>query len=159
MSDFDIYTGWIVALVDGQWRKVHISPGFVTIADWWEPNNHIGVFTEEEAAKAINGEESNCKPIERSPYALIADVVRDQDVLDRVAFVRFGRDRARSFQGMAIVDSMDAVRRYIGCGFDDTDGINPDWPRDPVIRTGGFGVVHSWDRLLKGPINFKFRED
>ncbi len=131
MSNFDLYTGWIVAFVDGQWRKVHISPGFVTLAPWLQPNAHLGVFTETEAAKAINGEDAASQPIGQSPHALVAGPVLDPNVLDRISFVRFGRVAGWNADAGAIIDSLDTARRLAGSNFDDGAGLDPDWPRLP----------------------------
>jgi hypothetical protein len=84
----DIYKGWVVAFVDGQWRHVHIEPGWVTFARWDEPNQHIGIVREGavDEAGARNVEE-----LATSPHALVAGPVSDPDVLERLAYVRFGR--------------------------------------------------------------------
>lgn len=155
MQDFDVYSGWIVANINGAWRKVHVSAGWVTLADWLSPNDHIGVFTEAKAAKAINSEEADCQPIGQSRYALIADIVRDPDVLDRIATVRFGRVPTGEKRYAFIEDH----GLHLLKDRDDRQGIDPSWGRYPQPTPQPFEVAHRWDRLLKGPINVKFRED
>jgi hypothetical protein len=126
MQSWDIYTGWIVAFVDSEWRKVFISPGWVTLADWLKPNDHVGIFTEEEAAEVIRGEsQSRGVPLTHSPYALISSAILDRDVLDRIATVRFGRVPTGETRYAFVEDT----GRHLLADRDDSQGVDPDWPR------------------------------
>ena len=83
----DIYTGWIVVLVDGEWRHAYVSRGFATLADFNFPNEHAGVFNLDDLA----GKQVRVMPLERAHMVQVGSLVIDPDILDRIAWVRFGR--------------------------------------------------------------------
>jgi hypothetical protein len=122
----DIYSGWIVAFVDGQWRDVHIEPGWVTIAQGDEPNQHIGICR---AGAVDEAGAKNVEELATSPHALVAGPVLGRDKLDRIACVRFGRIK-RLNDVPFIADS--ELFRAVAENWDDRGGLNPYWPRfDP----------------------------
>ena len=131
MSTYDIYTGWIVAFTDGQWRHARISPGYVTIADFWEPNRHRGVFRREDVLACKTGKMEDIQGWELAtcPFMLTSSPVLRDDILSRIAFVRFGRAREHSPDAFHLVDSLDILQHEIGRNLDDLDGIDERWPR------------------------------
>jgi hypothetical protein len=144
LDDFDIYCGWMVAFVDGQWRKVFISPGWITLAPWRQPNEHIGVFRDVDFKGKRPGEPVPCEAIGRSPYALVSMPVLDADTLDRIAFVRFGRVPTGN-QRHAIWEFGDQVRKWaILEDLDDSRGIHPAWDRFSLPR-----MPNRWDRSAR----------
>ncbi len=137
---YDLYTGWIVAAIDGQWRQVEISPGWVTLADWLHPNEHEGVFSEPEAARLIQASEERFvkiegTPLNACPHAAVGDIITDPDVLDRIAFVRFGRVPTGE-ERFALLDFGDMTLAFALLNdLDDSNGLDPTWnrfPRDPA---------------------------
>ena len=113
MKQIDIYSGWIVAFVDGMWRHFHIPAGNVTIAEYFEPNKHIAVFKKEDVGRGEGMIEG--QPIERS-VALVAGPLVDKDVLERIAFVRFGRIGKKNDDCFYLVDGwlMIEINRDLG---------------------------------------------
>ena len=85
---YDIYAGAIVALVDGVWRNCYVAEGFCTIADWFGPNKHIGVYRISDLgrSKSITGQ-----ILAHSRYVLVGPEITDDTILGRIAFVRYGR--------------------------------------------------------------------
>lgn len=142
----DIYTGWIVAFVDGVWRRVYIQQGYCTLASIFEPNRHEGVCNLEDARKVWEGEARTLilQSIERSRHALVAGPVFEDDVLDRIAFVRFGRSQ-RLGADKILVDS--AIGDLIAQDLDDSSGVQAGWPRVPPPATPG-----RWDRSARSLI-------
>ena len=124
MKQIDIYSGWIVAFVDGVWTHVYVPAPFCTIADHWEPNDHLGIFRREDVDRAegtIQGE-----ALEASRHATVGPQVVDEDVLDRIAFVRFGRDASQIHEERL----SDGTRyRLIDRDLDDGKGLDEQWPR------------------------------
>lgn len=86
----DIYTGWIVAFVDGVWRHCRVSTGFCTFAHNDQPNQHLGLIPLDVIGAALDGK---IRPheIDVTPYLWVGPLVTEDDVLDRIAVVRFGR--------------------------------------------------------------------
>jgi len=119
-GEYEAYQDWIVAWVDGTWRKCHIATGFCTIAPWDKPNHHIGIFKEEAINDAfkrtlaghtvsrIMGHE-----LEGSPFILVGPTINDKDILKRLAYVRFGCTHAT---GARMTDSSYLVDLLIGHG-------------------------------------------
>lgn len=124
MKQIDIYSGWIVAFVDGVWRHVHIPAGYLTIAEYFEPNKHIAVFKKEDVDRGEGMIEG--QPIERS-VALVAGPVVDKDVLERIAFVRFGRIGKKNDDCLYLVDGWLMIE--INRDLDDSQGLDPAWMR------------------------------
>lgn len=128
--DHDVYAGWIVALVDGVWRKVHISPGFGTIAPFDEPNHHLGVFQ----LSDIERGQTKLTPIEHSSAALVGPEIVDKDVLDRIAIVRFGRiAQLYPKRRLDIIDNLFLLKIWYG-NYDDLLGLDPWLERYPPPR-------------------------
>lgn len=86
----DVYEGWIVAWVDGVWRHCKIASGYVTLADHFRPNDHIGVYLKEEIGEALDGSVAT-NDLAVNPYLIVGAQVIDDRILDTVAVVRFGR--------------------------------------------------------------------
>lgn len=121
----DIYSGWITAFVDGVWRRVHIAPGFATIADWTLPNEHLGVFALADIEGARDG--VALTKLEHSPYALVGPEITDKDTLERVAYVRFGRiARTTNWGPNSIVDNETMLHLS---DLDDLTPLDPFGPR------------------------------
>jgi len=40
---YDVYRGLICARIDGEWRRCKLFAGYCTVADWWKPNQHMGI--------------------------------------------------------------------------------------------------------------------
>jgi hypothetical protein len=115
-----------IDIYNGQWRDVHIEPGWVTIAYGNEPNQHIGICrqgaVDEAGAK-------NVEELATSPHALVAGPVWDKDKIDRLACVRFGRWK-RLNPTISLADG--ELFRAIAEDWDDKEGISQYWPRfDP----------------------------
>ncbi len=147
--DYDIYTGWIGAFVDGRWRRVFISPGWVTLAPLDKPNEHIGIFREEDVSKAGPGQPVEYKAIGHSPHALVAGPVIEADILDRIAFVRFGRKRVDDNTGTPwIIEATSWVELKIARNLDDRDGIDPSW-----LRTALPKMPSRWHRTARSLAN------
>jgi hypothetical protein len=125
-DEYDIYTHWIVAFVDGQWRHVHIQPGWITLAPWLSPNAHVGVFREKDLAGLRPGQAVPYDPIPNSPYALVAGPVIEPKVKGRIRFVRFGRIRT-GIERDAILDFGPPGFREIAQDLDDAHGLDPNW--------------------------------
>ena len=138
----DIYSKWIVAFVDGQWRHVHISPGWVTVADWSEPNQHIGICREGAVDEAGA---KNIEDLATSPHALVAGPVLDRNVLNRIACVRFGRSRTLNQAG-PLPDG--ELSRAVARDWDDKAGINETWPRF-ILPTS----PQKWTRTARSFVN------
>lgn len=127
----DIYKGWIVAFVDGQWRMVHIEPGWVTFARWKEPNEHLGICRD--ADISANGVQ-NATELATSPHALVAGPIQNPDILERIAYVRFGRFETLNYSPI-IADG--ELIQAIAENVDDRDGLSTYWPRfDPPRMPG-----------------------
>ncbi len=125
---YDIYRRWIVAFVDGSWRHVRIADGFFAVAPHREPNQHIGVFRQSCLRPGIDVQGD---PIGASQFALVGAQVTDEDVLGRIAFVRFGRTGTVGAKGVVLPDgSMKFVMRELAVNddLDDCTGVNPQWP-------------------------------
>lgn len=90
---WDVYSGWIVARVDGFWRHVYVQDGFVALADFYAPNAHVGVFRTSDLAGDVTGPDHSIEgeTISTSRHAFVAGLVVERDILDRVDHVRFGR--------------------------------------------------------------------
>ena len=128
-QSIDVYSGWIVAFVDGLWRHVYVPATFCTIADHWEPNQHLGVFRREDVDRAegtIQGE-----ALETSPHVVIGPQVIDEDVLHRIAYVRFGRDASQIHEERLIDCAFPSVAWSIYQNLDDSKGLDESWPRYP----------------------------
>ena len=132
---YDLYTGWIVAFVDGQWRHVRLAAGYATLALWDKPNEHVGIVEQKAAQAAKPGDAVQFWELATSPFALVAGPVLDPNILERIAFVRFGRVEGCNAGLSAIIDSLDTGRRLVGLNYDDTSDIDPDWPRLPPPET------------------------
>jgi hypothetical protein len=113
VKQIDIYSGWIVAFVDGVWRHVHIPAGYLTIAEYFEPNKHIAVFKKEDVDRGEGMIEG--QPIERS-VALVAGPVVDKDV-------RFGRIGKKNDDCLYLVDGWLMIE--INRDLDDSQGLDP----------------------------------
>ena len=86
-NSFDVYRGWIVAFVDGAWRHCRLANGFATIAQFDCPNQHLGVFREDDikdGAKVLGD------PVGASRYGFVGPEIVGRTLLGQIAVVRFG---------------------------------------------------------------------
>ena len=127
----DIYSGWIVACLDGQWRHVHIEPGWVTFAHWNEPNQHIGI-TRQGAVDEAGAK--NVEELAVSPHALVAGPVLERDILDRIACVRFSRIKQLNtrFAVPLLGHKHSQLERAVSQDLDNAAGLKVDWSRFDV---------------------------
>lgn len=86
----DVYEGWIVAWVDGAWRHCKIATGYVTLADHFSPNDHIGVYLKEKIGEALDGNVAS-HDLAVNPYLNVGAQVLNEHILQAVAIVRYGR--------------------------------------------------------------------
>lgn len=136
----DIYKKWIIAFVDGQWRKVHIEPGWVTFARWDEPNQHIGICKEDDVTKRGI---SHVADLATSRHALVAGPVLEEDVLERIGCVRFGRVQTLRPE----FTSLECVPPHVCADLDDTC-TGQDWPRVDLPAT-----PRHWPRTARSLAN------
>jgi hypothetical protein len=122
----DYYQGSIVIFVYARWWHARVDPGWLTFADWDKPNFHIGVFREDDVGRAAM---VIYEPIETTSHVEPLEPVTDEDVLGRIAFVRFGRVPGWNEHTYAIIDFTSTEKRLVGANYDDTNGIDPDWMR------------------------------
>jgi hypothetical protein len=115
---FDIYEGWIVSFVDGQWRHCRVTSGYIAIAPHDRPNQHLGIIPLSSFCRhegKVCGTEVAC-----SQYVFVGSQVINPDVLDRISVVRFGRTAStlRAIRGNTLESDLD-----------DLNGVDCDWPR------------------------------
>lgn len=120
----DIYKGWIVAFIDGQWRTAHIEPGWVTFALWKEPNQHLGICREEDIT--VEGVK-NATELATSPHALVCGPIINPGHLDRIGCVRFGRTATLQPELYSLKDVPPEI-----CADLDSTRRDRDWPRVPL---------------------------
>jgi hypothetical protein len=122
----DYYQGDVVIFVYARWWHAYVAPGWLTFADWYEPNFHVGVLREDDIGRAAL---VTYEPIETTTHVDLTEPVTDEDVLARIAHVRFGRVPGWNAGNCAIIDSMDSAMRAVACNLDDANGIDPEWGR------------------------------
>jgi hypothetical protein len=122
----DYYAGNIVVFVYARWWHARVAPGWLAFADWMEPNRHVGVFRADDIGRAAL---VTYEPIETTSHVELIEPVTDEDVLSRIAHVRFGRVPGWNAGRCAIIDSMDCAKRAVACNYDYTKGIDPEWSR------------------------------
>ena len=128
---YDLYSGWIVAWVDGTWRACRVATGFAAVADNKKPNQHIGVFRTEDVSSGAHDAQGWL--LNKCPHLIVGPEVDDHDVLDRIAFVRFGRTVRVGPLLTGIYDGAPNERLFVKYAIDrdldDSQGLDPEWPR------------------------------
>lgn len=136
----DIYKGWIVAFVDGQWRTAHVEPGWVAFAIWSEPNQHLGICREEDLSLAGANDVTE---LATSPHVLVCGPILDASQLDRIGCVRFGRVETLKPEFYSLKD----VAPEVCADLDDTR-LDREWPKVPLpVRP------RRWTRTARSLVN------
>ena len=117
----DIYKGWIVAFVDGQWRTAYVEPGWIAFALWSEPNQHLGICREGDLSLAGVQDASE---LATSPHVLVAGPIIEADKLDRIGCVRFGRVETLKPEFYSVADLPPEI-----CADLDDRRLDREWPR------------------------------
>lgn len=90
-NSYDVYSGWIIAWVDGVWRHCRVANGYATIALFDRPNQHLGVFREDDLndGNTIKGD-----AVGASPYVFVGPEIVSRALLGQIAVIRFGKSKA-----------------------------------------------------------------
>jgi hypothetical protein len=135
ISSVDVYEGAIVALIDGVWTHCLIAAGYCTLASQDAPNEHLRICRTRDV---VPGQEVETEEFSGSVQILAGRPVEDLDVLDRVAFVRFGRAKTIGHRRLGIYDAVGSAELFveydIDRGLDDQKGLDADWPRYSKLR-------------------------